>query len=367
MKIIFVILASFISMVLIPLNVSAATVAVGNASGMPGDTSIVVPVTISDIGSEKIPSVDLWLAYDSNLVQAVGVRKGNLTSAWSMAANTNLTGEVKIALYHTGYLAPSEGELVQIIFNVKPAARAGKNSPLHLTKINLGIAPADRIQDGTFAILGPAASARPAATRVTDSGEAATSAVPSSAQQTPFYGVAPVIVTQPAVERESPDVIPEEEPDRMTAAESIPNPQVGAPAQYVTPERPIEGTGKPVRPATTGVPFETKTNQPPIAKEPVPAGKEAIEKPDEAQLVANAKELNRFLLWRSYKLEIGEGASPLYWELAEKQKLPFWLKLNKVYGTIYGVVWAKKDVELKLKVITNTGMSKEAVCKLKIK
>lgn len=94
------------------------TMTAGRASGYPNDTGVPVSITISDIGEREIIAMDITLLYDEAKLEATAVEKGAVTSDWAIAANTNVAGQVKIALYHTTHLT-SGGEVAQILFNVK--------------------------------------------------------------------------------------------------------------------------------------------------------------------------------------------------------------------------------------------------------
>jgi uncharacterized repeat protein (TIGR02543 family) len=84
-------------------------------------------------------------------------------------------------------------------------------------------------------------------------------------------------------------------------------------------------------------------------------------------LKVKMKKFRQFLFWKAYKLELEAGVQPKYWQLAEKQRLPFWLRLDGEKGVISGFVWGKKIVEIKLLITTQEEDLVEAVCELDIK
>jgi hypothetical protein len=131
---------------------SSATLSVSSNQGYPEDTSISIPITISEIGSLKIYSIDLVLTYDKDLIEPTQVI--TIPSGWILTANTNLPGDVKIALYNTSPLSSAGGELVHVLFNVKSNAQPGEVSALHLSKADLDEVRAGSMVDGAFEVLG---------------------------------------------------------------------------------------------------------------------------------------------------------------------------------------------------------------------
>ena len=90
---------------------------------------------------------------------------------------------------------------------------------------------------------------------------------------------------------------------------------------------------------------------------------EAVIKP----LIVKAKLIRRFLIWKTYQLELEGDIRPIHWQLAENQKLPFGLRLNKNKGIISGMAWGKKEYDLNLNIITQDRRKIEASCKLGVK
>ena len=80
-----------------------------------------------------------------------------------------------------------------------------------------------------------------------------------------------------------------------------------------------------------------------------------------------AKLIKRFLLWRVYKLNLqGTDVQPLYWTLKDKKQLPFWMRLNRRGGAIYGFAWKQKTLKLDFVIITRDGEQLELPCLLEI-
>ena len=76
--------------------------------------------------------------------------------------------------------------------------------------------------------------------------------------------------------------------------------------------------------------------------------------------------MKQVAFWRVYKLELkGADAQPVFWK-AKDRRLPYLLRLNKRKGTIYGIIWGKREVKLDFTIITQDRERIEASCKLKI-
>ena len=132
---------------------SGVNISVEDFSGFAGQTDIAVPITISNTGSYDIYSLDLWLRYDEQLIKAVNVMEGILPEGWAMVANTNLSGEVRIAIYGTSALPETVNKVVIIVFNVEPSAPEGQMSSLTLRKAKCNDAFPEVVNNGSFRII----------------------------------------------------------------------------------------------------------------------------------------------------------------------------------------------------------------------
>jgi uncharacterized repeat protein (TIGR02543 family) len=129
------------------------TVNVSSTSAHPGDLQIPVVISVGNLGAREIISTDLVLNYNKDLLQAVSVEKGALTSAWSVVANTKIAGTVNIASFGSEKLDAQGGELLKIIFNVKTSAQAGAKGSLALATAKFNTTKAEQINNGEFTIL----------------------------------------------------------------------------------------------------------------------------------------------------------------------------------------------------------------------
>ncbi|MFH1440743.1 MAG: Ig-like domain-containing protein, partial [Candidatus Omnitrophota bacterium] len=115
---------------------------------------------------------------------------------------------------------------------------------------------------------------------------------------------------------------------------------------------------------------KTEEKEPVIEEVLPPQTEKSVETTEESspEIVVALKPIKRFLMWRSYQMEIVEGikTKPLSWVLADKQKLPFMLKLDEHKGTIYGVIWGKGSFDLKIKITTQDQETKEVTIKLNV-
>ena len=71
-------------------------------------------------------------------------------------------------------------------------------------------------------------------------------------------------------------------------------------------------------------------------------------------------------IWHKYQLTLEAGSPVRIWVLGEKQRLPFWLHLNKGTGVISGFVWGKGKYKINLQLITNDYNIIKADCDLNV-
>ena len=65
-------------------------------------------------------------------------------------------------------------------------------------------------------------------------------------------------------------------------------------------------------------------------------------------------------------MTLEDGSPVRMWVLGEKQKLPFWLHLNKGTGVISGFAWGKGKYKINLQLITNDYNIIKSDCDLNI-
>lgn len=91
------------------------------------------------------------MTFDSSVLRALGARTGALTPGWSIAANTNTTGQIRLSMASSGGTSSGTGPLALIEFEVLGAP--GASSALRLASVSLNDG-AIRVQpaDGTFTV-----------------------------------------------------------------------------------------------------------------------------------------------------------------------------------------------------------------------
>jgi hypothetical protein len=146
---------------------TADNLGVVDNSGNQG-TYVVAPVTITNAQDGPIISIIFDAYYNNNVIEVVGVQKGNLTSLWDTPAINTFAGGMRVAIVYDGQLAHalqngSTGSIV--ILNLSVIGEPGETSMMNLTNIqlsdtayNVGTAPA---KNGTISIPGSESTPTP--------------------------------------------------------------------------------------------------------------------------------------------------------------------------------------------------------------
>ena len=138
---------------------SAVTLSLPNTNVPGGTASVQVPVNV-DAGT-GIEGLQVTVTFNSSVLQATGVIKGDLTNSvdWTLMANTNTSGQITIGSYNT-ILSPipgGTGSLAKIVFNV--LGSVGDSSALTFTFSKLVNTSASEITsttaNGLFTITNP--------------------------------------------------------------------------------------------------------------------------------------------------------------------------------------------------------------------
>jgi len=149
-------LAAVIGMLFTANTVFGATIdiTVGSKTGYPRDTSIEVPITVSDVTGLGVISADINLTYDSTRLTYVSTSlSGTIIDSWNRSVNGATPGLVRVALFTPDYPCSGNGNLIKFYFNVQSTAASG-SSPLVLTKAQLSPASnISTIHNGTFTVL----------------------------------------------------------------------------------------------------------------------------------------------------------------------------------------------------------------------
>lgn len=134
----------------------ALEVSVSDASGIPGQTDVVVSIGVDD--ATGIAGGDFVLTYDPEVLTAKQVRTTALTSGYLVVSNLTMPGIVNISLASATGLSEGSGPMVEITFDVAPDAQVGSRSSLTLTSAHLsddmGPIPIGPVSNGTFTVEG---------------------------------------------------------------------------------------------------------------------------------------------------------------------------------------------------------------------
>ncbi|MFQ5876405.1 MAG: cohesin domain-containing protein [Acidobacteriota bacterium] len=135
----------------------------GNTISMPdgvtgfSGSSIVVPVSLTDITGQGVFSVDLTVRYNRAVLQIPttpapngGVALGSLASGCTLTTNLNTPGEAVISVFCSSAMSGS-GSLVEITFNVIGAAGTGSPLDIVTAALNEGT-PGVCVDDGSVSI-----------------------------------------------------------------------------------------------------------------------------------------------------------------------------------------------------------------------
>jgi subtilisin family serine protease len=112
-------------------------------------STVQVPITAANL--QGLAAASLTVTFDGAVLRALSARTGTLTPGWSVAANTNNAGQIRLSMASPGGTASGSGTLALIEFEVLGAP--GATSPLRLTNVSLNDG-AIRVQltDGSFAV-----------------------------------------------------------------------------------------------------------------------------------------------------------------------------------------------------------------------
>jgi hypothetical protein len=108
-----------------------------------------VPVNLANVGG--LLAADLTITFDGSVLQAQGARTGALIPGWSLYANTNTPGQIRLSMASPGGSVTGSGVLVYLQFEV--LGSAGVTSTLHVASASLndGAIPV-QTTDGSFTV-----------------------------------------------------------------------------------------------------------------------------------------------------------------------------------------------------------------------
>ncbi|MCB1126553.1 MAG: hypothetical protein KDM81_08665, partial [Verrucomicrobiae bacterium] len=108
-----------------------------------------IPVTLANVNG--LVSAAFTVTFDASVLRPVGAVRGNLTPGWSLAANPDLAGELRVTMASPGGAVAGAGSLATLQFEV--IGEPGVNSTLQLSAVALndGTIPVET-GDGSVAV-----------------------------------------------------------------------------------------------------------------------------------------------------------------------------------------------------------------------
>ncbi len=126
------------------------TVSLGLPATGGGRLSIVeVPVTAAN--ASGLGAATFTVTFDALVLKPLGARAGSLTPGWSVAANTDTAGQVRVSMASPGGTSTGSGVLARLDFEVLGAPGAVTALQLIGVSLNDGAIPVET-GDGTFAV-----------------------------------------------------------------------------------------------------------------------------------------------------------------------------------------------------------------------
>ncbi|MEC4985173.1 MAG: cohesin domain-containing protein [Oscillatoria sp. PMC 1068.18] len=141
-------------------DISDATLSIDqNLAATAGET---FSVAINLENGEGVQAADIFLKFDTDLLDVNEVSVGSINPNWSVFENINEeTGELRLSLFHTQPLGNNPGSLVEIEFQVAEDAEIDNISTLDLVSAALNESFIPTLTDGSFEVI-------PASFRVVD-------------------------------------------------------------------------------------------------------------------------------------------------------------------------------------------------------
>ncbi|HWQ96112.1 MAG TPA: cohesin domain-containing protein, partial [Candidatus Methylomirabilis sp.] len=173
------------------------------------NTSVEVPVNITDVQGDPVAGIIFDVTYDPNVLNLTkpNVKRGSLTAEWDAPLINLATGRVSIVYGGSGTEIPTGASGSVIILNFSVIGAPGAQSPLNVSQIQLsneggdvGTAPA---MGGTFTVLGVPTTPTPTPTITVT----ATPTVTITATPTVTLTATPTPTLTPAVPPETRRVV----------------------------------------------------------------------------------------------------------------------------------------------------------------
>lgn len=110
------------------------TLTITSAEVAPG-SKVTVQVNVSD--ATGIDGGDIKIKYNQNIITIVNVKNTALTSSLSLVSNTNVPGEITIAMAGVDGIKSGSGALVDIELMAKPNSQPGTETPLEFIEASV--------------------------------------------------------------------------------------------------------------------------------------------------------------------------------------------------------------------------------------
>jgi hypothetical protein len=111
----------------------------------------IVQVPINAVGINGLAAASITVTFNSGVLVGQAARTGTLTPGWSIAANTNTPGQIRLAMASPGGTVSGSGSLALLEFEV--VGSPGVTTTLHIASVSLndGAIPVETA-DGSFAV-----------------------------------------------------------------------------------------------------------------------------------------------------------------------------------------------------------------------
>ncbi len=111
--------------------------------------TVQVPVNLANV--QGLAAASFTVTFDSDILHATGAESGSLTPGWSLAANTDNPGEVRISMASPGGTISGTGVLAMIDFEVVGAPGSSSELGLSSVLLNDGAIPVQSA-NGSFSV-----------------------------------------------------------------------------------------------------------------------------------------------------------------------------------------------------------------------
>ena len=121
------ILLSLSFLLLLTPSLEAATLSAGSASGMPGDTNILIPITLSSSGGEEVSGFGFDLTFDISRLSFKGVSLGPKATEAGKSLSKSQPGPDSVRVMVIGFnqTVIGNGVVLNFTFDILSSATSG--------------------------------------------------------------------------------------------------------------------------------------------------------------------------------------------------------------------------------------------------